>query len=531
MRMLRVVIADDEERICRLIEALVDWPAMGLEVAAVVHNGIEAYEAVEREKPDILITDIRMPGFSGLDLIEKVKQLQPDLELIIISGYAHFEYAQQAIRLGVGYYLLKPINKSELNSTLAKLKERIARRLESEQDKEALLRKAEQDDRQLRQKLIGDLMDKTEESFSREILRERYHFEPDCDLLQVFILKMDCSLERVSRDSAGIMMEKAREALERNLQDKCREFVLAVRGDSCIGVMGYEKKEQESIRKGLKNCLNTMEIQKNLFQTVAFSGAAGAAVTRPEELRRSFDEAELLIQERLVKGTGRLFERLGPPSALAEKNLLEPYLREIDSAIAMLNTEQAEGAADALLGEVRKIRGARGSEVLELVLAAADVFAARLQVRDRNVRLLEFRKLCDMCSDMDSVFACLKAFQQQYIHELKEQQENETVRPVRRAKQYIQKHYSEQITLEEVSDAVGLSAAYFSTLFKKTEGEGFARYLIHVRIEQAKILLRESNLPVTEVCRRVGYNDTKHFAHAFEKETGLKPSTYRKLYG
>ena len=128
MRMLGVVIADDEARNCRLIDALVDWPGMGLEVAAVVHNGIEAYEAVEREKPDILITDIRMPGFSGLDLIERVKKLQPELELIIISGYAHFEYAQQAIRLGVGYYLLKPINKSELNSTLAKLKERIAKR-------------------------------------------------------------------------------------------------------------------------------------------------------------------------------------------------------------------------------------------------------------------------------------------------------------------------------------------------------------------------------------------------------------------
>ena len=78
---------------------------------------------------------------------------------------------------------------------------------------------------------------------------------------------------------------------------------------------------------------------------------------------------------------------------------------------------------------------------------------------------------------------------------------------------------------------MGLSPAYFSVLFKKTEGEGFARYLINVRIEQAKILLRESNLPVTEICRRVGYNDLKNFTQTFEKVTEVKPSTYRKLYG
>ena len=114
---------------------------------------------------------------------------------------------------------------------------------------------------------------------------------------------------------------------------------------------------------------------------------------------------------------------------------------------------------------------------------------------------------------------------------LADSRESETARPVRKAKQYIQSRYSEQITLEEVSDAVGLSPAYFSSLFKKTQGEGFARYLIGVRMEQAKLLLRETNLSTSEICRKVGYNDLKHFTHTFEKAAGVKPSMYRKLYG
>ena len=115
-----------------------------------------------------------------------------------------------------------------------------------------------------------------------------------------------------------------------------------------------------------------------------------------------------------------------------------------------------------------------------------------------------------------------------YVTDLKKEVETEKIR---KAKQYIQEHYSEPITQEEVSSAVGLSPAYFSVLFKKTEGEGFARYLINVRMEQAKILLRESNSPVSEICRLVGYNDVKHFTHTFEKAAGVKPAVYRKLYG
>ena len=132
---------------------------------------------------------------------------------------------------------------------------------------------------------------------------------------------------------------------------------------------------------------------------------------------------------------------------------------------------------------------------------------------------------------MEELFSCLADFLREQISELRQKRENDAVRPIRNAKEYIQNHYSEPITLEEVSSAVGLSTAYFSTLFKKTEGGGFAKYLIQVRMEQAKSLLRETNAPVAEICRRVGYNDLKHFTHTFEKTVGVKPATYRKLYG
>lgn len=112
--MLKVIIADDEEQICMLIQALVDWAAMDMEIVGIAHNGLEALEFVKKYHPDILVTDIRMPGCNGLELIEAVKKRNREIEVVIISGYAEFEYAQSAIKYGVGDYLLKPINQEQL---------------------------------------------------------------------------------------------------------------------------------------------------------------------------------------------------------------------------------------------------------------------------------------------------------------------------------------------------------------------------------------------------------------------------------
>ncbi|MDO5345963.1 MAG: response regulator [Lachnospiraceae bacterium] len=529
--MVKVIVADDEERICQLIEALVDWEALGLELLGFAHNGLEAGEMVEKLGPDILITDIRMPGCSGLDLIRRVKESSRAPEIIVISGYAHFEYAQQAIKYGVGDYLLKPISKTELSATLEKLKGRICDRRESEQDKEELLRKARKDVRRLRTNLIGDLMEQETLPLSMEILKEHYYLEVQPGLFQVFWMKMDGKQDTLKEPSASVLMEKAQEVLERNLKEVCVELVTAIKGYACIGIINYPGDRREEIRRRLKECLNQLELQKNLFSPVTFSISVGSAFDDPGLLPASMKDASVLIQDRIVKGMGRLLERMGTASRILENNVLEKYLRDIDRALEELDAEQSDAVVDSLLKKVQELKEMRGYEIFELVYSAADLFSARAQMPDRTGCLEEFRKQCDQCSSKEELFQCLSSFQKQYIEECRIQNQNEAVRPIRKAKQYIQNHYSDPITLEEVSSAVGLSTAYFSVLFKKTEGEGFAKYLINVRMEQAKILLRESNISVAEICRKVGYNDLKHFTHTFEKAVGVKPATYRKLYG
>lgn len=247
---------------------------------------------------------------------------------------------------------------------------------------------------------------------------------------------------------------------------------------------------------------------------------------------KSLREASLIIEERLVKGTGRFLDYLPEGnSALHEKSLLEKYLRTVTHAVEIMNEEEAGKALSQIRTGVAEVKDVRGHEVFELISSCGALFLSQVESKERREKLEHFSGKCRQCGSQEALFQVLEDLQRTYIRELLQQHEGDMVRPVRQAKQYIQNHFSEPITQEEVSSAVGLSSTYFSALFKKEEGEGFAKYLTGVRMEQAKILLRESNFPVSEVCRRVGYNDLKHFTHNFEKATGLKPAAYRKLYG
>lgn len=122
--MIRVLVADDEEKVCQLICKLIHWDELEMKLVGTASNGIGALQMIEAEHPDLVLTDIRMPGYDGMELLKRARIQNPDMEFIIISGYSHFEYAQTAIRYGVSDYILKPVNEEALNATLQKVRQR-----------------------------------------------------------------------------------------------------------------------------------------------------------------------------------------------------------------------------------------------------------------------------------------------------------------------------------------------------------------------------------------------------------------------
>lgn len=523
--MLKVVIADDEARILSLIRLLPDWDALGMEVVGTAGNGLEALALIQREQPDILITDIRMPGCQGLELIERARRAVPDIEIIIISGYAHFEYAQTAIKLGVGDYLLKPIKKDELTSTLSKLAQRCRTKHPSapgtEPDGQGRAKAA------LREKLVREAVSGHPFPPSETALEQTYGFGMTGGTYRAFVLKLDyCGL---GSEPLEIIHEKAHELIASLMLLPQMQLACAHDADRLTGVVCALPGAQPDIRRSLRQILNQLEAQKGLLGPVSFSLSLSDVDTSPSEIPALVHQAYQLIDERLLEGTGRLLEGATTPSGLRDARLLERYGHEIEKALSTLDTGLAVDCTNALAREAMGFPGVRGYELTELVRSAGSLFALRLGLDGGEEAA--FAREAGLSSRPDELFDCLIRFEKKHMEAEDIRRRSEALRPIRIAKQYVQEHYSQSITLEDVCAATGFSVSYFSALFKKESGEGFSKYLTGVRMEHAKELLQESNLPVSEICARVGYNDLKHFTQTFKKYTNLSPAQYRKLYG
>ncbi|MGN0396067.1 MAG: response regulator [Coprococcus sp.] len=529
--MIKVVIADDEAHICRLIQALMDWEGLGMELSGFAANGIEALELIKKENPDILITDIKMPGCGGVELIEQVRKICSNIQIVVISGYANFEYAQSAIKLGVRDYLLKPINKTELCDTMRKLKANIEEERNRVKLQENNQENQKKDEKKLRQLLVERLLNGQASSISAEVLEGQYHFPIKTGYFLGFCLRCDIDKKDNFYEIFDIYKEQIIKVFDTGLGKCCFDWTYYQYNFYIYGILNCTEGNKSIVKKTMYDCLNQINSQKHLFGNVDFTLGIGSFEKNIECLPESLQNAEIAVKERLVKGNGKVIEYEAKNRVLYEKKLLDQYSREIAHVLEVLNPDELEAANMRLYNEVMDTKGLQGVEIYELVIEAGNMFIVRLNLQDKSELLKHFTDECDLCANALNLFETMNEFEKNLFKEYMDRYEQDSTRPIRLAKQYIQNHYMEQISLEEVSDYVGLSPAYFSVIFKKEADIGFAKYLMNVRVEQAKVLLRETNLSVSDICKKVGYKDLKYFTQTFSKLTGVKPAVFRKLYG
>jgi len=532
IRMINIVIADDEERICKLIQVLGKWDEFGMQVVGTASNGVEALQIISRVKVDVLVTDIRMPGCDGLELVEKVQKITPGIKIIVISGYTLFEYAQKALKYGVTDYLIKPINEEALNESLSKIKEQLEEEWQKDSDYEIIRREHDDNISKLRSALLADLLANPDRVITQKILKEQYHFQvEEGSVYLAFCGKIDYEKEPPADFDNHMIWEKLCMMLKNKVGKVCNDYVYTIQDEYFFGVINCRKKAIDGIKNELKDFVKRIDCQKELFGSALISMSIGITVSLAEELIKSVLSAKNTIYERMLLGTGKLLEVDLTMQILSEKGFLDRFTRNISNALESLSVMVAESAVKELQGDVMSVDNAHGVEMVEIVKQAGYMFIMRLNVQDKNKIINDFYRECDDCYHREMLFEKLRRLLVEQMNTILSEREEDSLRPIRLAKQYIQENYSEQITLEEVSERVGLTSSYFSGLFKKETEVGFAKYLVNIRMEAAKDLLRESNLPVADICRKVGYNDIKHFTHNFEKSTGLKPTVFRKLYG
>lgn len=534
--MLKVLIADDEKKICQLIEKLVDWDSLGMQVIGTAENGIEALEKIRETHPDIVITDIRMPGYDGLELIRLGKEYNPKTEFIIISGYRHFEYAQTAICYGVNAYVLKPIRKEELVEILSKLKERFQEktdRLSHEEQMKLTLKSGEE---ALRQTFFADIVWRRNPErlhASLEEINPEFHFSFRPGEFCIVILKMD---GRVFDDQKNLlfMAEKMQNEAKRLLAEWVWDYEITGAESFFYILLNFEKGQKGNVRRQIKLLLDEMRVQGGILKDFSVTLALGSVSETIEGLEASLKNARFLIEERLVLGTGKLLEGdFFPEDSFAKSKEFVEFNRRMSQALESLEVFAVRDAIMDLKMKMLAAEGITGHDFLQMAKEIGNhylFFMKNYRISIEEDFWDKFSAGADNCASASELFDyVIRTITSSYekAAQMKRQDEN---RPIRIVKQFAAKHYGEPLTLEQVSALANLSPAYFSTVFKKDTGMTFLEYLSKIRMDAAKQLLKETSCTVADICQQVGYSDVKYFTKTFTKYSGLKPNEYRKLY-
>ena len=521
-------MADDEERVCALICALIDWQGLGLKLCGKAYDGISALALIQKESPDLVITDIRMPGLDGLDLIRKAKDLQPNLQFIIISGHRQFDYAQTAIKYGVAEYLLKPIKKMELEQTLKKMVARFHEQQSLFHATEQLQQQVTQDRRQKRMLALSLLI---KEGETKPLATCFSHF----DIMQILSIKMDLIHGFHAQRSDTIIAEKIGEFMDLECSSSCSDIASHLNGGSIYMLLTYDKDHAAMARKNTDALMQFLKTQAEIFDNILFTLGLGVQVASYEELPLSVLTSQQAIAQRLVSGPLKRYVcteyEMLPPDNLIKAFVLGLQLICAQNSQASLIDHCATFLSrldDASLSPYGK------SHFIFTCYDEASAFILEHMDGDGQPgpALVEKRHRLENAYSMallEKAFAV--SMEEVFTLYLKEKEDNLS-KPIRKAQEYLALHFQDDlISLESVSEVVNLNSSYFSSLFKKNCNIGFFEYLLDLRVTEAKRLLANSEFSIAEIAQRVGYRDPKHFSRVFKKTCQIKPNEYRKLYG
>lgn len=536
--MLKIIIADDEDKICQLIYKLVDWKSIEMEVVGIAHNGIEALELVKSHNPDVAITDIRMPGYDGLEFIGKAKEVNPDIEFIIISGYQHFEYAQKAIKYGVSDYLLKPIKKDELITTLTTMKDHYLVRAEQLSKEEKMKLSLKNNMVKLRNSFLNEILLKKVrrmKDISIDVINREYQYNFKEGCFQILTLKLD-GLDQTYFSNVKFLEEKIVLLINNNLKEYCYDLESFFVENICYSILNFSLSNKKLIRRQCKILLDEIALQKDIFENLESTIGLGTVETDLSTIDDSLKTAIWSYEQRLVVGTNRVIDYdFTNTNQLADSQLFYDFNKQMDSALERLDKSAVVSSIRFLREGIKKRPETSGHEIVQMTKEVCNLFLITIRknkfLLDENTTFFEeFSSNVNNFGSVNSLFNYLINSIVNLLDKIIEDKKQLDTKPIRDAKQYIQENYQNSITLEDVSTRVGFNATYFSSLFKKDTGYTFLEYLSEVRMNQAKILLKETNLGVAAICEKVGYSDVKHFTKMFTKHIGLKPNEYRKLY-
>lgn len=538
--MCKILIADDEEKVCQLISKIIDWESLGIEIAGIAHDGITALNLVKEEMPDIVITDIRMPGYDGLELIAKAKEVKPDIRFIIISGYRQFDYARNAIKFGVEDYLLKPLREEELLEIVSQMMEKIKSQQQNHEEKQNMQNQLDKSSKKLRSdfmQLLLEDVNKLPENMEKEKCNQLYHCNFKDGFYQGIVIKPDISRKEYNAESYQILLRRAQIIAENIFkEEEVIECLSITTVEGIFFLLNKNGVDRQELRKQLTKIRINICGLRELFWNIRVTIGVGYPVTDFNQVRNTIVSARSTALSRVFHGFGMISQAdslIYPEikttemfDSKAQKMMLE-YVeaQNIDGVCKIIDNIELAIYDKKISDGYFLLRLSK--EIIDVFLFAIKNFDLQEESFDIRIKILQEYH---MCTTVQEIFQMLHTTFLEYISMVQEEKKKVETKPIRDAKKFIEENYAKQLRLEDIGAEIGFNATYFSALFKKETGKNFSEFLIETRVHKAKEFLVEKEITVTEAAEKVGYTDMKYFTKIFRKETGLNPSEFQKMY-
>ncbi|RKP56288.1 DNA-binding response regulator [Cohnella endophytica] len=513
---MKLLIVDDEIQIRQGIKEGIDWKSYGFDEVFDAENGVVALDIFRSFQPEIIITDIRMPGMDGLELSKRIRELSKTCKIIILSGYSDFEYAKTALRIGVNEYELKPVKIKSLIQMVAQLKAKV--------EKEAA---NEQLNRIAREQQMVDSILQGEISNSREIkriFREYYqvHFDKSliCIVADVDRIKTET---QPSSDNEGFysafsqQLEQMSQALEGILIEKSSQLIYILvsqhkRSDLNDKIQSYFKKINRSLHE---------IYQKSISMGVSTIGDL-------ENIPNVIEEANKALEKKFIYGRASLIfykdiqavHESQHPYVVKENELKEYIMQSnAESAKQLINDEFDHISQSSLLTVFR---------VKIICLELIHILLRSLNEQRLEIELWKEEEELNHLEWMEDCFNWVIRIYERVFYDLSKSNTSRHNPNISKAIKFTRKHFQEELSIEVLANYVGFTPNYFSHLFKKETGIAFNEFLNKTRIDEAKRLLKQSNLVVYEISEKIGFQNYKYFIQVFKKLEGYSPTKYRK---
>ncbi|SHM98955.1 response regulator transcription factor [Gracilibacillus kekensis] len=508
--MYKVYLVDDDVYVRKGIKTLIDWETYGFSICGEADNGEDALADIKQLQPELILTDIRMPVLDGLDLIKCTKEsLTYSPYFIVISGYTDFKYAQRALRYGVKDFILKPVDQEEIHQTLDRVANAIQKDSESRhiQDKIEVMTEVK--------KILFD------ESCNKN---KNYHHP--------FFSGETYTFVKAEFNSMDIDYQSCFTAIEKELLTlKGQEhYVWFEDNVNCFGLVinnHFLKANNLTFRQFLTQQYNIYTTQLNLDINLY----SGNTVDGIESISMSYKAAKKCVQFKYLFNKQIITNEMIEDKDVYFIDLDQSYYDDMLEFIEENNQKKIEEQLVKMIETCQEMNFAKDAFRTVINRLNHKILKSIKEVDGNEQEISTLKEMLEW-EEFSLTLDQLTDLWLQFIKEatmlLANLNQNNMKGTIYQIKKYIHSHFDQPITLKSIANKFYMNPVYMGQLFKKTYGIYFKDYILSVRMDEAKKLLRKTDLKVYEVAEKVGFTNPDYFVTQFEKNVGTTPSQYRK---